>query len=425
MEGLSPEKIYIGPIIEEFEKKKAILPARVAERIEGFIAALNVEDIDLPALRIKCFSGIPDDIAAIRSVCWRLILGLLPTKRAVWPEVLKGMRSTYSEFVNDFLINGGSTQSPKKDASAPAKPTPVVEDHPLSKSTNSAWAELYKDFELWETVEKDTKRTRAEMDFFQKPTNRTDMMKYVHHKFRGIMRKQHGAAPTIEPTNETHTDVLQRLLYIYARLNVGISYVQGMNELLAPIYYCFSQDTNPAFAAGAEADAFWCFTNLMAEIKESFCRSLDNAEYGIKSRVAKLHALLRRVDEDLRTHFEKQSVSPMYYGMRWLMLFFTQEFELGEVETLWDSLLSHENKMEFLDYLCVAVIISRKERLLDGEFADILDILRRIDDVNIFKMLADANKLHQEFAYSKPKLGGSPPQAEQVKRGHTDSEDDL
>lgn len=38
---------------------------------------------------------------------------------------------------------------------------------------------------------------------------------------------------------ETHADVLHRILFIYAKLNPGIKYVQGMNEVLAVIYFCF------------------------------------------------------------------------------------------------------------------------------------------------------------------------------------------
>lgn len=38
---------------------------------------------------------------------------------------------------------------------------------------------------------------------------------------------------------ETHADVLARVLFIYAKLNPGVKYVQGMNEVLAVLYYCF------------------------------------------------------------------------------------------------------------------------------------------------------------------------------------------
>ena len=38
---------------------------------------------------------------------------------------------------------------------------------------------------------------------------------------------------------ETHADMLHRILFIYAKLNPGIKYIQGMNEVLAVLYHCF------------------------------------------------------------------------------------------------------------------------------------------------------------------------------------------
>ncbi len=41
---------------------------------------------------------------------------------------------------------------------------------------------------------------------------------------------------------EAHWEVIQRILYIYAKLNSGDKYVQGMNEICAPIYFVFAND---------------------------------------------------------------------------------------------------------------------------------------------------------------------------------------
>jgi hypothetical protein len=41
----------------------------------------------------------------------------------------------------------------------------------------------------------------------------------------------------------THADVMSRILFLYARLNPGVMYVQGMNEVLATLYYCFSNSS--------------------------------------------------------------------------------------------------------------------------------------------------------------------------------------
>ncbi len=39
--------------------------------------------------------------------------------------------------------------------------------------------------------------------------------------------------------SEKHYDVLSRILFVYGKLNSSVKYVQGMNEVLAPIYYVF------------------------------------------------------------------------------------------------------------------------------------------------------------------------------------------
>ena len=42
---------------------------------------------------------------------------------------------------------------------------------------------------------------------------------------------------------DLHWEALERILFIYAKLNPGISYIQGMNEVLGPIYYVLANDT--------------------------------------------------------------------------------------------------------------------------------------------------------------------------------------
>jgi hypothetical protein len=84
---------------------------------------------------------------------------------------------------------------------------------------------------------------------------------------------------------ETHADVLHRILFIYAKLNQGIKYVQGMNEVLAVLYYCFLKqdyEMNPVFSDKyLESELFFAFTNLMVELKDGFLRELDKEKSGI------------------------------------------------------------------------------------------------------------------------------------------------
>lgn len=67
---------------------------------------------------------------------------------------------------------------------------------------------------------------------------------------------------------------MSRALFVFAKLNPGLRYVQGMNELLAPLYYQFRNDTDGHARQHAEADAFYCFMDIIAEFRDHFCQQL-------------------------------------------------------------------------------------------------------------------------------------------------------
>lgn len=46
----------------------------------------------------------------------------------------------------------------------------------------------------------------------------------------------------LEEGSEAHWEVVERILFVYCKLNPGQGYVQGMNEIIGPIYYCFATD---------------------------------------------------------------------------------------------------------------------------------------------------------------------------------------
>lgn len=82
---------------------------------------------------------------------------------------------------------------------------------------------------------------------------------------------------------------LQRLLFVFSKLNSGLKYVQGMNELVAPLYMVFVTDSpTPEAAEGAEADAFFCFIRVLtvSETRDLYCKTLDTATTGVASVMA-------------------------------------------------------------------------------------------------------------------------------------------
>lgn len=114
-----------------------------------------------------------------------------------------------------------------------------------------------------------------------------------------------------------------------------------MNELLAPIYYVFAKDKDPDAQAHAEADAFFVFTTLMADLRDHFVRSLDHdASSGINATMQRMSLRLSWVDRPLWRDLKRKDIKEQYYAFRWITVMCCQEWDLPDVIRLWDSLLA-------------------------------------------------------------------------------------
>jgi hypothetical protein len=85
-------------------------------------------------------------------------------------------------------------------------------------------------------------------------------------------------------------DIMTRILYVYARLNPKVQYVQGMNEILAPIFYLLNI-TKPV-AVLEEAACFFLFNNAIADIIELHIKDLDRSHNGIYGRLSQVNEML-------------------------------------------------------------------------------------------------------------------------------------
>ncbi|GJJ78955.1 hypothetical protein EMPS_11314 [Entomortierella parvispora] len=191
---------------------------------------------------------------------------------------------------------------------------------------------------------------------------------------------------------DLHWEAIERVLFIYAKLNPGVGYVQGMNEILGPLYYLLANDPDEVSRAHAEAESFWLFHLLMAHFRDHFVRSLDRDRMsGIGSTIARMNFRLRQFDEDLWQNLEDKGIAPEYYSFRWLTVLCTQEFEVPDVWRIWDSVLADIGGVEkdydfLLDFGCAMVCHLRSE-LVGGDFADNVKLLQNYPPVDIQPIL--------------------------------------
>jgi hypothetical protein len=187
---------------------------------------------------------------------------------------------------------------------------------PLNKKHNSQWQTFFKNKEIITAIERDVRRTLPYLNFFHNPSpsspsseeNTSTKNKPSHQQNEGQSRftlsTSIAASSSVDVSeivseSNPHYVALKRLLFLWAKLNPGINYVQGMNEIVAPIYYVFATDRNPEWCSYAEEDTFFCFTNLMSEIRDNFCKTLDTSRMGIAERISQFSTLLQQKDPQL------------------------------------------------------------------------------------------------------------------------------
>ncbi|KAJ6363211.1 hypothetical protein OIU78_003399 [Salix suchowensis] len=183
-----------------------------------------------------------------------------------------------------------------------------------------------------------------------------------------------------------------------------------MNEVLAPILYVFSTDTDEQNALNAEADSFSCFVRLLSDSVDHFCQQLDNSPVGILSTLSRLAKLLKENDEELWKHLEfttqlseswklmpsiqmrRSSHNSMHSGGS--LCYCLRNSTSQSILRIWDSLLSNPfGVQDMLLRICCAMLLCMKSRLLRGDFAANLRLLQHYPDINIEHLLQVAQDL--------------------------------
>ncbi|XP_040250305.1 uncharacterized protein [Aegilops tauschii subsp. strangulata] len=221
---------------------------------------------------------------------------------------------------------------------------------------------LNPESEILEQIDRDVKRTHPDKSFFSAKSNQ---------------------------------ESLRRILIIFSRLYPSVRYVQGLNEVLAPLFYVLKNDLDTSNSTSAEADTFFCFVELISGFKNNYCKHLDNSRVGIRSILSKLSQLLKKHDEELWRHMEViTKVYPQYYAFRWITLLLTMEFSFNVCIHIWDAMLGDpEGPPDTLLRICCAMLILVRKRLLVGDFTANIQLLQHYPQTNIDHLLHIANRL--------------------------------
>ncbi|CAN8271120.1 unnamed protein product [Cochlearia groenlandica] len=336
--------------------------------------------------------------ANLRSVRWRVNLGVLPSRSSSIDEFRRATADCRRRYA---LLRRRLLMDPhvfKDDRSSPH----LFIDNPLSQNPDSTWGQFFRNAKLEKTLDQDLSRLYPEhWCYFQAPG------------CQGMLR---------------------RILLLWCLKHPEYGYRQGMHELLAPLLYVLNVDVKRLSEVRQNYEDYFTdrFDSLSFEERDitftfDFNKYLDSmddeigtqeytkkvknldeldpevqsivmlsASYGAESELGVVlsekfmehdaycmfdalmsgvhgcvamagffgyyphrgshtglppaleactafYRLLSVVDSSLHDHLVELGVEPQYFGLRWLRVLFGREFPLQDLLLVWDEVFSADN----------------------------------------------------------------------------------
>jgi hypothetical protein len=209
-------------------------------------------------------------------------------------------------------------------------------------------------------------------DFFTVPD--PEMLNLVHFDVVRLSRLIEHFPP--------HTPALwrriERVLYILGSLSHTTKYVQGFNEILAPIFcvllrgkILFEDDDE------IEAVAFHALHSLLTQTRLSDFFTTQDGSLILLYRLRQFERLVERHLPATSAIIRQFKIHPMCYCFRWLSLLFAQDHPLDEVVMLWDELFARIDWIvDYAMYVALGHLSQMEEKLDKGSSSCTMHVLQ-------------------------------------------------
>ncbi|ELP94131.1 hypothetical protein EIN_185080 [Entamoeba invadens IP1] len=182
---------------------------------------------------------------------------------------------------------------------------------------------------------------------------------------------------------------MENVLFLWALRNPACGYIQGLNDLVIPIFTVFLEEYSPLKTPqifedissdathNVEADLYWCFSSLMMNIQDHYTSNQSQ----IFKQLEVMKKVVGEVDKPLDVHFEENNILFFQFAFRWINCFLLRELSPEQGMRLWDTYLSDDDGNGFSHfhvYVCVSLIEKYKAKLMKMEFAEAMQFLQNI-----------------------------------------------
>ncbi len=166
----------------------------------------------------------------------------------------------------------------------------------------------------------------------------------------------------------------------------NLGYVQGMSDLLAPLYAVFQDD----------ALTFWCFVGFMRRTSQNFSRS----QTGMRKQLSTLDQLVQFLDPELYLHLQSADSTNFFFFFRMLLVWYKREFEWSDVLRLWEGLWTDYLSSQFHIFIAMAILEKHRNVIIDHlkHFDEVLKYFNELSGtIDLMDTLARAEKLFRRF----------------------------
>jgi TBC1 domain family member 15 len=158
-------------------------------------------------------------------------------------------------------------------------------------------------------------------------------------------------SPFAETGTNVHMEQLKDLLLTYNEYNKELGYVQGMSDLLAPIYAVVQDD----------AVAFWAFKHFMDRMERNFLRD----QSGMRAQLQALDHLVQFMDPKLYAHLQSADSTNFFFFFRMMLVWYKREFNWMDVLRLWEALWTDYLSSSFHLFIALAILDKHRDVMMD------------------------------------------------------------
>lgn len=245
--------------------------------------------------------------------------------------------------------------------------------------------------EEWHRIDVDCRRTDRNQPIYAVPTSTASkhqesvnkVSERKSEKSEWEDDEEEGGMANLNP----HIAALRTILMTYHTFSPELGYVQGMSDLLSPIYVVF--DAN-------EGDAFWGLVGVMKMMEGNFLRD----QSGMKKQLSTLQQLISILDPLLYTHLERTDSLNLFFTFRWILIAFKREFPFDTIIHLWEVLWTRYYSDKFVLFVAMAVLESHRDVIIRylGEFDEVLKYANDLTGtIDLDTTLAQAEVLFLSF----------------------------